>query len=247
MGSFLGLAGLLLLLLVIWAALLFGGYLFGKPAARGERRMPAWTRLASSLVLMLAAWGWFAFSRSSTWATFTLLIAIGMSLGFVGDLFMAGLIPLGNHVLGGLGAFGLGHVAYITAGLQLGETLGLTAPASRLLGWLAWLSIGALGWYFVVFRGQRPGALHWAALPYSLLLATTAGVATGLALQESRLIPLALGAALFLLSDLMIAAKLFAGRSTRWIAMDDLIWLTYGPGQMLIVYTAGIALLSLIL
>jgi hypothetical protein len=82
--------------------------------------------------------------------------------------------------------------------------------------------------------------LHWVALPYALLLASTAGVATGLALQDTAFWPMAAGAALFLLSDLILAAQLFNGRRFRLI--DDVIWLTYGPGQMLIVYSVAAAL-----
>ena len=175
-------------------------------------------------------------------APFTRLIAIGMTLGFVGDLFMAQVFPIKQHVLAGIGAFALGHVAYILAGLRLAAILGLTAPVPRLIAWLVWLLIGAVGWYVLIFRGHRLSALHVAALPYALLLASTAGIATGLAIQDARLIPLTLGAALFLFSDLMIAARLFAGLSTRRVHIDDLIWLTYGPGQCLIVYTAALLL-----
>ncbi len=166
-----------------------------------------------------------------------------MTLGFLGDLFMAGLIPVAQNVIGGMASFGLGHVAYIAAGLGLARTLGLDATGVLLASWLGWLLVGGLAWYFVVYRGQQPGVLHWAALPYALLLSSTAGVATGLALQDARLIAFALGAALFLFSDLLIAATLFAGRTLRRINVDDLIWLTYGPGQMLIVYTTVLLLL----
>ena len=79
--------------------------------------------------------------------------------------------------------------------------------------------------------------LHYAALPYALLLASTAGFATGLALNISAFIPLALGCALFLLSDLLIAARLFSG--VFFPLIDDVVWLTYGPAQMLIVYSIG--------
>jgi hypothetical protein len=82
--------------------------------------------------------------------------------------------------------------------------------------------------------------LHYAALPYALLLSSTAGFATGLALNSGLFIPLALGCALFLLSDLIIAARLFNGVYFRLI--DDVVWLTYGPAQMLIVYSVGAAM-----
>jgi hypothetical protein len=228
-------------LLIVWAALLFGGFIFGKPQAGREGRMPTWTRMASSATLVIAGWSWFAVARGTGAASFAALIAIGMTLGFLGDLFMARLLPVSPHVLWGMGAFGLGHVAYIAGIIGFGNAHGLAAAGPRYGAWLAWLAIGALAWYFVVFRGQRPTALHWAALPYALLLASTAGFATGLALQHPAFVPLAIGAALFLISDLVLAAHLFAGRSFHLI--DDVVWLTYGPGQMLIVYSVAAALM----
>jgi hypothetical protein len=79
-----------------------------------------------------------------------------------------------------------------------------------------------------------------AALLYALLLAGTAGVATGLALQTPAFIPVAVGAALFLASDLILAGELFNGLSFPLIG--DVVWLTYGPAQALIVYGTALAL-----
>jgi hypothetical protein len=226
-----------LALWLLWAALLFGGFAFGKPDARRERRMPTWARMASSVMLVVAAWSWWLVSRGTTAALFGLLIAVGMTLGCLGDLLMARLLPVSQCVLCGMAAFGLGHVAYVAAGLIYGSSHGLAARTPLLTAWGVWLLVGLAGWFCVVFRGQQRTLLHWLALPYALLLASTAGVATNLALQEARLLPMALGAALFLTSDLILAAYLFNGR--RFYLIDDAIWLTYGPGQMLIVYTVG--------
>ncbi len=220
------------MLAVVWAALLVGGFVLGRPQAGRAGRMPTWTRMASSLTLVVAAW--MALTGTGAGNRFAWLIALGMTLGFVGDLCMARLLPVSPHVLWGMAAFGLGHVAYIAALVGFGNAAGLNATGPRMVAWLVWLAIGAAAWYLVVFRGQRPTVLHWAALPYALLLASTSGFASGLALQWSAAIPLAVGAALFLLSDLILAGRLFAGRSFRLI--DDVVWLTYGPGQMLIVY-----------
>lgn len=225
----------LLGLLGLWAALLFGGFLFGRPDATGQRRMPAWTRLGSSAVLVVAAWIGFGISRDTPVASFALLVAAGMTLGFAGDLRMARVFALGEPVLAGMAAFGLGHLAYIFAGLSLGSRYTHGSIGARAAAWIAWCILAALLWYLIVFRGQAPTVTHWAALPYALLLSSTAGVGTGLALQESRLAPFAVGAALFLASDLILAAHTFAGRGFPLI--QDAIWLTYGPGQMLIVYS----------
>ncbi|HEX2913584.1 MAG TPA: lysoplasmalogenase [Chloroflexia bacterium] len=222
-------------LLAAWAGLLFGGFIFGRPDSENFRRMPGWTRLLSSLALVMAAWSWFIFLRETPLELYTLLIALGMTLGFAGDLFMAA-----NIVLGGIGSFGLGHVAYILAMLQYENDRALVATTPRFGAWSIWVAIGLAGWYLAVFRGQKSGVLHWAALPYATLLASTAGVATGLALQDGAFWSLAVGGALFLLSDLLIAANLFNG--LRFRLLGDLIWLTYGPAQALIVFTTYFAM-----
>ncbi len=217
----------LLVLLMAWAALLFGGLVFGSENADHTHRTPTWARMGSSLALAAAAWSYGLFARESAVGTLALFVAVGMTLGFVGDLFMARLFPVKDYVLGGIGAFGLGHLAYI-AGI-----IGYT-PQENWAALAVWLLIAVIAWYVVVFRGRQRTVLHVAALPYSLLLASTAGFATGLALQDSRFIALAVGAALFLLSDLLLAAQLFNNLHFRLIG--DVVWLLYGPGQMLIVF-----------
>ena len=227
-------------LLVLWAVLLFGGFFLGG----GERRMPAWSRMASSATLVVAAFSWYVFSRTTPAGSYALLIAIGMTFGFVGDLALAGWLPGGRNVIGGIASFGIGHIFYITAFLRYSSSAGLSDPR-RWIALAVWLLIGLVGWYFVVYRGagttgEGVTIIHWIALPYALLLATTAGLATGLALADSGFLLLALGAALFLLSDLILAGEMFSGMSFRLIG--DVIWLTYGPAQMLIVYSISAVL-----
>ncbi|MCC7447584.1 MAG: lysoplasmalogenase [Anaerolineae bacterium] len=229
-------------LFFVWFVLLFGGFIFGKPDAQRTRRMPPWTRMASSFTLVIAGWANLWFNRESPDALFGALIALGITLGFIGDLFMARLIPVKDYVIGGIGSFGLGHIAYIVGLLYFGGLHRLTAPGALLGGWIMWLLVGAIGWYVVVLRGHKATLLHKLALPYALLLASTAGIATGLALQAPFFIPLAVGAALFLISDLILAAKLF--NDAHFPLIDDVVWLTYGPGQMLIVFTAGATMLA---
>jgi len=223
-----------IILLGLWAILLVGGLLLGKLDSQRVHRMPTWTRIGSSLALVALAW-WFYLNQSGPeFASYRLLIAVGMTLGFLGDLFMARLIPVRDHVIGGIAAFGLGHVAYIAALIWIGDRLGYDAFAPRLGAWAAWLAVGVVGWYVVVYsRAPVRSPIHLAALPYALLLASTAGFATGLAVQQIAFAPLALGTALFLLSDLILAAQLFAG--LHFTSIGDMIWLTYGPAQMLIV------------
>ena len=103
---------------------------------------------------------------------------------------------------------------------------------------VAWQLVGLVGWCFVAYSGSKNQDLVWPALPYSLLLAGTAGVASGLALADRRFLPLAAGAALFLASDLILAFGLFRG---SFPYQTEAVWLTYGPGQMLIVFSTLVA------
>jgi hypothetical protein len=234
--------------LLFWAALLFGGFIFGKPWADGSRRMPVWTRMGSSLMLVVAAWTFYTLASGSfdtPSRTLALCVALGMTAGFIGDLFMARLIIKGDlHVLGGIGAFSVGHTAYIVGMVQYAGGRGV---ALSLWVLVVWWAAGLIGWVVVVWLAREKTVLNYAALPYTLLLSSTAGVASALALGNmgsstafNPFIITAIGAALFLLSDLILAARLF--RQAYFPLIDDLVWLTYGPGQMLIVYSLGVLL-----
>lgn len=225
-----------------WGVLLFGGFVFGKPWADGTRRMPVWTRMVSSFVLVVAGWSILLMNRDGrdTTQTLMLCIAIGMTCGFIGDLFMARLILKGDaFIFGGIAAFSVGHIAYIYGLLSYANLSGMDFTGGRWAALIVWWVIALAGWYVVIYRGAKNSPngiefLHFAALGYALLLATTVGVATGLALSSPVFIITAIGAALFLLSDLILAAQLFSGLYFRLV--DDVVWLTYGPGQMLIVF-----------
>jgi uncharacterized membrane protein YhhN len=222
----------LLALLVAWAALLLGSVV---ASFRSRHRMARRLRLTSSLALVVAGWSWYLVARATpAVAEFALLVALGMTLGFVGDLLLADALPIEQGFLAGIGAFALGHIAYIAAIVSLTPQVQWAVLGAALL-------VGLAGWYVVVFRGGKDALiLRWAALPYALLLATTAGLAVGLAIQSPVFLPLALGATLFLVSDLLVAGERFGGMGFPHIG--DAVWLTYGPAQMLIVYAVNSAL-----
>ncbi len=290
---------ILFFLWIMWAVFLFGGGLIGKPDAERTRRMPRWTRMASSLILVVAAWSYALLYREQAYAGVVVLLAVGMTFCFIGDLFMAQLILRDDrHILGGIGAFGLGHMAYIAAFLRLlshsqplldwhmdyaVNQLNIVLPQPTINGLVligCWL-FATFVWYRVIYRAANERTtLHFAALPYALLLATTVGAALNVTLYAWDLYSLsnatqsvrdamllsrgassimgtesstallnlaraavpALGALLFFISDFILAARLFNKAYFRMI--DDWVWLTYGPGQMLIVYGVGLFLLT---
>jgi uncharacterized membrane protein YhhN len=221
---------------LVWAALLFGGFLFGELNASQTHHIPAWCRMSSSIVLAGTAWIGALASINTAAARYATLIAIGMTLGLLGDLFNAGWIVADSQqgTLGGMISFGLGHIAYIAACLNLRRRASLLAVAPLRNSLIGWELFAVAGWFFVVWMGTKNLPLRLPALPYCLLLAGTAGLTTGLALQARSLIVLGLGGALFLISDLILAFPLF--RESFYLS-GDAVWLTYGPGQMLIVFS----------
>ncbi|HEV8066889.1 MAG TPA: lysoplasmalogenase [Planctomycetaceae bacterium] len=231
----------------LWATTLLGGTLL---SFRDPGSLPwppdtllLFSHLGSSLCLVGAAWMWFlGFSRSPAANTVALFTA-GMVLGTLGDFFNAGtlqeMFPLPDPVLGGIAAFALGHLCYIAGCLRAARHVNF-ASRGRFWGQIMfWQLFALVGWYVVVFRGARggPTLLVWAALPYSLLLAGLTGLASSLSLADRRFIALAVGGILFLASDLILAFEMFRGTFPH---ATHAVWLTYGPAQMLIVYSLGL-------
>ena len=73
-----------------------------------------------------------------------------------------------------------------------------------------------------------------------MLLASTAALGVSLALQLPLFAVLAVGGLFFFASDLILALELF--NHTRFPWLGDWVWLTYGPGQALIVLSIWSAL-----
>jgi hypothetical protein len=221
---------IMITLAVVWAGFLLGGFVTGTMNAEGTHRIKRPLRMFSSLTLVVAGWAWNSLAPASQ-GDFPLWIALGMTFGFLGDLFMARLIVKGdNHVLFGMGSFGVGHVFYIIGILKFA-----TLDHSFWLSWAFWALLGVVAWFFLIWRtAEKRELVHIIALPYAVLLASTAGFATGLIFHTSGYIVMAIGAGLFLLSDFILALQLFNGLKFKGIG--DVVWLTYGPGQMLIVY-----------
>lgn len=239
------------LALIVWAGLLFGGYIANTSVPINTRRMPVQTRLLSSFMLVIAAWIWFAISQGTPVMLLAAWIAVGITFGFIGDVFMAQVFQIEPHVLYGMVAFGIGHVAYIIGMWMIALPHDLDYPHIAVL--LMWWSIAVIFWIVFIWRvrtyrngayteGQPsrknspPMVLVYAALPYAMLLATTAGFATSLTMLDFTFVLLAIGAVFFLISDALIALRVFNGLTLQVINIDDLIWLLYGPAQMLIVF-----------
>lgn len=199
-------------------------------------------RMVSCLLLAVAAWSGWAGERGLPAGRIMLWVAVGMTLGFYGDSHVGTRFwwpPFPHSILGGIVFYGLGHLAYVAACSLAGRLAGLRG------GWiwsgpiLAWQCVALAAWAAVALTSAAEPGLRVPTLLYTLLVAATPGFATALAVQQKKFVWLALGGALFLASDILLAWQLYHG-SIRGI--DELIWSCYGGGEMLIVYGAIFAL-----
>jgi len=118
--------------------------------------------------------------------------------------------------------------------------LGLQSGRARAAALAGFLLLAVALWWTLIRSPQMPAVLNYGSLGYALLLAAMAGLAVSLALQEVRFVPLALGAALFLVSDTLLGHRLFQG--TTFLLVGDLVWMTYIVGQLLIVFSTATGL-----
>jgi len=75
--------------------------------------------------------------------------------------------------------------------------------------------------------------MHVPTAGYTVFLSTAAAVMATVACLDRRFLAVGIGGLLFLISDAFLAVRLF---QDNWHGIGDLCWITYGIGQMLIVY-----------
>ena len=157
-------------------------------------------------------------------------IALGMTLGALGDWFLA---RRGEAAfLAGMAAFGAGHLAYAGGMLARSATLGLDglslaegAALAALLGLVVSTEI---------WLAPRTGALRWPVRGYVVLIGIM-GLAAVMLPANPGQGWLRLGAALFLISDLLLALRIFVVTDAAWQRLlSRTLWPAYWIGQALI-------------
>jgi len=222
-------------------ALLAGGLVFGRLNKEQTGRLPLPLRMLLSALLVVAAFlGWQAGARGTPTQTFATLIFLGMAAGFVGDLIMAGLIPVSERLIFGMVEFGLGHLFYIAAFLNLTIRSGFSGIWTQAIALAALLGFCSWAWYAQVRKPGGSKVINVGSLVYGLLIGVMAALAVALAVHNARYITLAAGALLFLASDFILGNWVIHGHV--WKSVNDVVWATYVCGQLLIVYSVAAAL-----
>ncbi len=225
-------------LAALWVGLRMLGVGYGLATTPPDQLAPGIVSLTTSVLLAVIAW-WYAVRAPKRHSRFAVAIAVGMSCGLVGDLALSQHFLQGkDSFLAGLGAFALGHAAYLVAMQPL--VRGRHGRRARLVH--ALILIAAVGlWYHFIWNAERDlGGYRWVLLAYAALLASIAGSACGLAGIDARFRLAAFGSVLFVFSDLWIGIVLFnpvlASKAYESTGLD-LVWLSYGTAQFCLVFT----------
>lgn len=151
------------------------------------------------------------------------LLVVALLLSALGDYFLS----LDDQwFLPGLGAFLGGHIAYIVL------FLGHVEPAASLpaVGVIIYTAV------FGTYLWRRAGKYRWPVMAYITVIAVMA--MSSLMLQGAVLITL--GAFVFVLSDSILALRMFVFGNNRVLVqqLTVAVWVTYILGQILILHGA---------
>jgi YhhN family len=222
---------------LLWFVLLPGTFIAIVVTGDGS-----WSRFwwMSSAVLVMSAWANWFLCRRDRLGLFCALIASGMTLGMLADVYGASKVIRFTEPLAMIiPLFALGHVGYIGGMLVLARRLELTGHPKwikTLVGTVVVYSLIGIGlWVALVRPSEDLPTMHVPTAVYTMFLAVAAAVMATVAWLDRRFWAMGIGGLLFLISDGFLAVRLF---QDNWHGIGDFCWITYGIGQMLIVYGA---------
>lgn len=162
-------------------------------------------------------------------------IALGLTLGALGDWFLA---RRGEAAfLAGMAAFAAGHLAYALGLWQRSAEIGFDGinaiEAAALVALLILLASTE------VWLAPQTGALRWPVRGYVGMIGAMGAVLILLPVHEGGMGTLRFGGALFILSDLLLALRLFVVKDkARQDVLSLTLWPAYWLGQALIAFGA---------
>lgn len=155
------------------------------------------------------------------------LLVAALAFGAVGDGFMSG--DPKKWLLPGLLAFFVGHLAYLA--------LFMTTPHSSLDGATVFIACAVFlfSGAFIVFLWKSLAEMRWPVVAYTGVIALMGATAARLDMGTSFV---AIGAAMFILSDVLVALETFKIEDDARIRLltSPLLWALYFGGQALIAY-----------
>jgi uncharacterized membrane protein YhhN len=150
------------------------------------------------------------------------LAGLGLLLSAAGDV----LLELDGLFVGGMAAFGLAHVFYTAAFIAIIRRDGLNRSGWPFAVLVLAASIGLAIWFA---PGQAEMGLAIPATAYSVIIC----IMVISALMSKAPLPAKLGAVIFMLSDSLIAAGMFAHQP----APIGSVWITYAAAQIMLAWS----------
>ncbi len=233
---------LIVILFLFQLALFTVGILGPWHDANTNGRLPRAARMLLSSSLVVAAF--LIWQTGSKMPVYAQWVFFGMCASFIGDLVMAKLIPFPNRLIGGMIAFGIAHLLYITAYRSTIATISSMEPYQRfdtglIVGFIFYGLVLVLGWWFLIRNPQKGTVINVGGLVYGGIIAVMASFALALAFALGGAFWLtALGGLFFLSSDFIIGMTDIHGIALK--NANDWVWLTYVAGQMGIIYAGAV-------
>lgn len=177
------------------------------------------------------------------------LIALGLAFGALGDFALTRRSQ--TAFLLGMAAFAAGHLAYIAAFWLRAQTIADAMPSTAMPSTTTLAALIALAMLLLsteVWLAPRTGALRWPVRGYVVVIGLM-GMAALLLVPHPVTLGatyLRIGAALFILSDLLLALRLFVfptGMTAHKLSIA--LWPAYWLGQTLIFFGAALYWLPL--
>lgn len=191
-------------------------------------RMPMAASLikAASIGLLAAA----SLATPSLWP-----ISLGLACGALGDFALSR--PGTRAFLTGMAAFALGHLAYALGFLWQGAQIGFTPPSLPEMA----LGMGIIGLVASTefWLAPHTGDLRAPVRGYCLIIGLMALSCLSLPAHPGQNI-LRTGVTLFMISDVLLALRLFVARTPRLkTLLSAMLWPAYWLGQALILLGAS--------
>ncbi len=210
-----------------------------------EERLPLSRGAYIAMSFQLLLYSWISFRLTDARGMASILVPMGMTLSFVGDIFNLQFDAIAKRIreplVGGIASFSLAQIFYIAAFLFLISPARLVAEGYLIPLVAALLAVPAILFRLRVYNPSRPPSIMRGAFIYGFILGCMAAVALSAALAAGGAWYLvAAGALLFLLSDAVMGETTIYGRHPRF--EFQVPWLTYLVAQGLIIM--GTVLLS---
>lgn len=198
----------------------------------------------SGALVKTASTGLLAIAAFTHPASTFLLIALGLGLGALGDFALTRRSQ--TAFLIGMAAFAADHLAYIVAFWLRTQSIADAMPSAASLSGptlAALIALVTLLLSTALWLAPRSGPLRWPVRGYVVVVGLM-GMAALLLVphpENAGAAYLQIGAALFILSDLLLALRLFvfpAGKTAQKLSLA--LWPAYWCGQLLILRGASL-------